>query len=93
MPITAKAQAVPVEQEESNREGLAVAMDVPDEKTDAEQLTEVINEVNVSNQILETKYVSPVKAPIETKSKRSEHQKQRRRLSLPKGLRTTGRLL
>ena len=69
MPRKAKVHAVPVEQgEESKPEGLVVAGDV-EVKTEAEQLTDVINDVTASSQILETEYVDPVRAPVETKLK------------------------
>ena len=47
MPRKAKVQAVPVDPvvEDSQPEGLMVAREVVEEKTDAEQLTDVINEV------------------------------------------------
>ena len=46
MPRKAKVQAAPVEQvDEGKPEGLMVAREVVEEKTDAEQLTDVINEV------------------------------------------------
>ena len=45
MPRKPRITAVPVEQEQTE-EGLMVAGDVPDEKTDAEQMTEIIQEVN-----------------------------------------------
>ena len=49
MPRKAKAQAVPVEQvDEGELDGLMVAREVYEEKTDAEQFTDVINEVNAS---------------------------------------------
>ena len=44
MPRKPRITAVPVEQDQRD-EGLVVAMDVPDEKTDAEQMTEIIKEV------------------------------------------------
>ena len=44
MPRKPRITAVPVEQEQKE-EGLMVAGDVPDEKTDAEQMTEIIQEV------------------------------------------------
>ena len=44
MPRKPNIKAVPVEQEQKE-EGIVVAGDVPDEKTDAEQMTEIIQEV------------------------------------------------
>ena len=47
MPRKAKVQAVPADSvvEDSQPEGLMVAREVVEEKADAEQLTDVINEV------------------------------------------------
>ena len=44
MPRKPRITAVPVEQEQKE-EGLMVAGDVPDEKTDAEQMTDILQEV------------------------------------------------
>ena len=66
MPRKAKVHAVPVEQgEESKPEGLSVAGDV-EVKTDAEQLTDVINEVKAD---AEEVVAEPVAEPVEAKPK------------------------
>ena len=60
MPRKAKVHAVPVEQgEESKPEGLVVAGDV-EVKTEAEQLTDVINEVKADAE----EVVEPVVEPV-----------------------------
>ena len=68
MPRKAKAQAVPVdpEVEDSQPEGLMVAREVVEEKTDAEQLTDVINEVKADAEIT----VAPieVESPVEVEA-------------------------
>ena len=79
MPRNAKVHAVPVEQgEESQQEGLVVAVStqgVEDQrggvevKTEAEQLTDVINEVKAdAEEVVET-VVEPVVEPVEAKPK------------------------
>ncbi len=55
MPGETKISAVPAEQE-SRPKGLLVASEILDDKTDAEQMTEIINEVSVSDQIIQTVY-------------------------------------
>ncbi len=45
MPRKPRITAVPVEHGDSKPEGLMVARDVPDENTDAEQMTEITKEV------------------------------------------------
>ena len=62
-----KITAVPVEQEECKNEGLMVVREEPDEKTDAEQMTEIIKEVQeVPNE--EPQEVVP-DAPVVAKAK------------------------
>ena len=75
MPRKAKVHAVPVEQgEESKPEGLSVTGDV-EVKTEAEQLTEVINEVKADAEevVVLTQKVAdqrePVVEPVESKPK------------------------
>ena len=73
MPRKAKVHAVPVEQgEESKPEGLSVAGDV-EVKTDAEQLTDVINEVKAdADEVVEPvaePVVEPLVEPVEAKPK------------------------
>ena len=68
MPRKAKVQAVPVEQADQ-REGLVVAGDV-EVKTEAEQLTEVINEVNAdAEEVVEPVVVPKPKAKRASKAK------------------------
>ena len=63
MPRKAKVHAVPVEQgEESKPEGLVVAGDV-EVKTEAEQLTDVINEVKADAEEVVEPVVEPVAEP------------------------------
>ena len=62
-----KITAVPVEREECKNEGLMVVREEPDEKTDAEQMTEIIKEVQeVPNE--EPQEVVP-DAPVVAKAK------------------------
>jgi malonyl CoA-acyl carrier protein transacylase len=69
MPRKAKVHAVPVEQgEELKQEGLVVAGDV-EVKTEAEQLTDVINEVKADAEEVVEPVVEPVLEPVEAKPK------------------------
>ena len=72
MPRKAKVQAVPVDPavEDSQPEGLMVAREVVEEKTDAEQLTDVINEVKAEATVAPTPEVEvEAEAPVEAKPK------------------------
>jgi hypothetical protein len=74
MPRKAKVQAVPVDPvvEDSQPEGLMVAREVVEEKTDAEQLTDVINEVKAEAEatVAPTPEVEvEAEAPVEAKPK------------------------
>ena len=78
MPRKAKVQAVPVDPvvEDSQPEGLMVAREVVEEKTDAEQLTDVINEVRADAEatVAPTPEAEPpveveADAPVEAKPK------------------------
>ena len=69
MPRKAKVHAVPVEQgEESKQEGLVVAGDV-EVKTEAEQLTDVINEVKADAEEVVEPVAEPVVEPVDVKPK------------------------
>ena len=69
MPRKAKVHAVPVEQgEESKPEGLVVAGDV-EVKTEAEQLTDVINEVKADAEEVVEPVVEEVKPKAKAKAK------------------------
>jgi hypothetical protein len=69
MPRKAKVHAVPVEQgEECNKEGLVVAGDV-EVKTEAEQLTDVINEVKADAEEVVEPVVEPVVEEVKPKAK------------------------
>ena len=69
MPRKAKVHAVPVEQgEESKPEGLVVAGDV-EVKTEAEQLTDVINEVKADAEEVVEPVAEPVVEPVDVKPK------------------------
>ena len=79
MPRKAKVQAVPVE---DKPEALAVAMEAIEEKTDAEQLTDVINEVNATaDEVVEP--VVEVEAPVEVKPKAKRAPKAKAKAEAP----------
>ena len=83
MPRKAKVQAVPVE---DKPEGLAVAMEAVEEKTDAEQLTDVINEVNATpDEVVEPalEVEAPVEAPVEVKPKAKRAPKAKAKAEAP----------
>ena len=81
MPRKPRITAVPVEQVQPE-EGLMIARDVPDEKTDAEQMTDIIQEVkeepkaDIEQVLLEVPFVTPVLPVIEKlKAKRASRAK------------------
>ncbi len=81
--------AAPVEQDQ-REEGLVVARDVSDEKTDAEQMTEIIKEVR------EEPKEAVTDTPIATKSKKSitsqaKRRAERRSNPYPEGCGSKGR--
>ena len=79
MPRKAKVQAVPVE---DKPEGLAVAMEAVEEKTDAEQLTDAINEVNATaDEVVEP--AVEVEAPVEVKPKAKRAPKAKAKAEAP----------
>ena len=81
MPRKPRITAVPVEQVQPE-EGLMIARDVPDEKTDAEQMTDIIQEVkeepkaDIEQVLFEVPFVTPVLPVIEKlKAKRASRAK------------------
>ena len=70
MPRKPRITAVPVEQVQPE-EGLMIARDVPDEKTDAEQMTDILQEVkeepkaDIEQVLFEVPFVTPVLPVIE----------------------------
>ena len=68
MPRKPRITAVPVE---SLPEGLVVARDVPDEKTDAEQMTEILQEVKEEPEVA----VSDAVVEVKPKAKRASRAK------------------
>ena len=85
MPRKAKVQAVPVEQiDEGKPEGLMVAREVFEEKTDAEQFTDVINEVNAeADEVVEPPADVPAEAPVEAKPKAKRAPKAKAKAEAP----------
>ena len=70
MPRKPRITAVPVEQVQPE-EGLVVARDVPDEKTDAEQMTEILQEVKEEPR----EAVSDAPVVVKPKAKRASRAK------------------
>ena len=70
MPRKPRITAVPVEQVQPE-EGLVVAGDVPDEKTDAEQMTEILQEVKEEPKVA----VSEAVVEVKPKAKRASRAK------------------
>ena len=68
MPRKPRITAVPVEQVQPD-EGLVVARDVPDEKTDAEQMTEILQEVKEEPKVAVSDAVVEVKAKAKRASR------------------------
>ena len=75
MPRKPRITAVPVEQVQPE-EGLMIARDVPDEKTDAEQMTEILQEVKEEPNAEEQKEaVSDAPVVVKPKAKRASRAK------------------
>ena len=94
MPRKPRITSVPVEQVQPE-EGLMVARDVPDEKTDAEQMTEILQEVKEEHK----EAVSDAPVVVKPKAKRASRAKPKEEpkeepiliLSLPEGSQTKGK--
>ena len=72
MPRKAKITAVPVEQVVTHLVADSSAQSLPEElKTDAEQMTDIINEVNTTETILETEYEPTTPVVPKVKAKRA----------------------
>ena len=82
---TAKVQAVPVDPvDEGQPEGLVVAREVVEEKTDTEQFTDGINEVNAkADEVVEPPVDVPVEAPVEAKPKAKRAPKAKAKAEAP----------
>ena len=74
MPRKPRITAVPVEQVQPD-EGLVVARDVPDEKTDAEQMTEILQEVQQEPKEEPKETVSDAPGEVKPKAKRASRAK------------------